>query len=90
MVSEIIGREEELALLHSFIDERDEEPAALVLEGEAGIGKSTLWVAGVDYARVERLRVLATRPVEAERGLAHVGLADLFEGILDDVMLPQG
>lgn len=85
-MSEIIGRETELALLHSFIGEADREPAALVLEGEAGIGKSTLWIAGVEHARVERLRVLATRPVEAERGLAHVGLADLFEGILDDVL----
>jgi len=85
-VSEIIGREAELALLHSFIGEADREPASLVLEGEAGIGKSTLWFAGVERARAQRLRVVATRPVEAERGLAHVGLADLFEGILDDVL----
>jgi len=86
MVSEIIGREEELALLHSFIGEVDREPAALVLEGDAGIGKSTLWVAGVEHARLAGLRVFATRPAEAEHGLAHVGLADLFEGSLDDVL----
>jgi hypothetical protein len=79
MVSEIIGREEELTFLHSFVDDADRELAALVLEGEAGIGKSTLWAAGVEHARAERLRVLATRPVEAEHGFAHVGLADLFE-----------
>jgi DNA-binding CsgD family transcriptional regulator len=86
VVSEIIGREEELALVHAFIGEADGEPAALVLEGEAGIGKSTLWLAGVEHARAQGLRVLASRPAEAERGLAHMGLADLFEDILDDVL----
>jgi len=86
VVSEIIGREEELALVHAFIGEADGEPAALVLEGEAGIGKSTLWLAGVEHARAQGLRVLVSRPAEAERGLAHMGLADLFEDILDDVL----
>ena len=85
-MSEIIGREKERALLHAFIGEADREPAALVLEGEAGIGKSTLWLDGVEHARAQGLRVLASRPAEAERGLAHMGLADLFEDILDDVL----
>ena len=48
---EIVGREEELASLHAFIAEAEGGPAALVLEGEAGIGKSTLWLAGVEHAR---------------------------------------
>ena len=56
-----------------------------MLEGEAGIGKSTLWLAGVEHARARGLRVLSSRPAEAERGLAHVGLGDLFEDVLDDV-----
>src|SRR5437016_4841523 len=48
MVFDIVSREEELSFLHAFIDEVRDGPAALVLEGEAGIGKSTLWFAGVD------------------------------------------
>ena len=32
------------------------------------------------------LRVFASRPAEAERGLAHVGLGDLFEDVLADVL----
>src|SRR5215210_4823592 len=59
--------------------------AALVLEGEAGIGKSTLWLAGVEAAERRGLRVLASRPAEAERGLAHAALSDLFEGVFDSV-----
>jgi len=83
---EIVSRQEELAALHAFVEEERGGPAALVLEGEAGIGKSTLWLAGVEQARTQGLRVLSSRPAEAERGLAHVGLGDLFEDVLDDVL----
>ncbi len=83
---EIIGREEELASLHAFIDQARIGPTALVLEGEVGIGKSTLWVAGVEHARGRNLRVLLSRPAEAERSLAHLVLGDLFEGVLEEVL----
>jgi len=73
-VSEIVSREEELCFLHAFTEEVEEGPAALVLEGEAGIGKSTLWLAGVEQARAQGLRVLVSRPAEAERDLANAGL----------------
>jgi len=86
MMFEIVSREEELGSLRAFIDEAESGPAALVLEGEAGIGKSTLWLAGVEHARTRGLRVLTSRTAEAERGLAHVGLGDLFEDVLDDVL----
>jgi DNA-binding CsgD family transcriptional regulator len=83
---EIVSREEELASLHALAEDVGGRPAALLLEGEAGIGKSTLWLAGVEHARARGLHVLSSRPAEAERGLAHVGLGDLFEDVLDDVL----
>ena len=87
MSVEIVGREELLEQLHAFIGaERGGGLTALVLEGEAGIGKSTLWRAAIDDARARDLRVLTSRPAEAERELAHVGLGDLFDGVLDDVL----
>jgi DNA-binding CsgD family transcriptional regulator len=86
MTLEIIGREEQLASIRTFIDDAEGGAAALVLEGEAGIGKSTLWLAGVEHARAEGMRVLSARPAEAERGLAHAGLGDLLEGAMDDVL----
>ncbi len=79
---DIVGRDEELAALHAFFDTAGEGPAAVVLEGEAGIGKTTIWQAGVEAARERGLRVLTARPAEAERGLAHVVLGDLFEEVL--------
>jgi DNA-binding CsgD family transcriptional regulator len=83
---EIVGRQEELAAIHAFIAEPEGGPAALALEGEAGIGKSTLWLAAVEHAREQGLRVLSSRPAEAERGLAHVGLGDLLDDVLDEVL----
>jgi DNA-binding CsgD family transcriptional regulator len=86
VLSQIVSREEELASLQAFLSEERGGPAALVLEGEAGIGKSTLWQAGLEHARAKGLRVLSSRPAEAERGLAHAGLGDLFEDVLDEVL----
>jgi hypothetical protein len=56
-----------------------------VIEGEPGIGKSTLWLTAVAAARERGLLVVSSRPAEAERDLAHVGLGDLFEDALADV-----
>jgi DNA-binding CsgD family transcriptional regulator len=82
----IVGREADIASLHAFINEANAEAAALVLEGEAGIGKSTLWLDGVEHARARGFRVLSSRPAEAERGLANAGLSDLLEDVLDEVL----
>ena len=82
----MVGRGAELASLHAFVDGTGEGPRVLVLEGEAGIGKSTLWRAGVEYARSRGHRVLSSRSAENERGFAYAGLGDLFEHVLEDVL----
>ncbi len=86
MAFEVVGREDELASVAAFVDAARDGPVALVLDGEAGIGKSTLWLAGVEHARTLGLGVLSARPAEAERSLAYVGLGDMFEDVLDDVL----
>ena len=87
MASELIGRDDEVERLREFLDASAlDAPRALVLEGEAGIGKSTLWLRGLELARERRLRVLSSQPAEAERKLALAGLGDLLEGALDEVL----
>jgi guanylate kinase len=54
----IVGREEELAAVTTFLD--GEFPAALVLAGEAGIGKTTVWRAGLEQEREREVRVLVS------------------------------
>jgi DNA-binding CsgD family transcriptional regulator len=83
---ELVGRDEELAWIAAFVDGPIDGPAALVLEGEPGIGKSALWLAGVDRAWAAGMRVLTARPAEAESGLAFSGLGDLLDGVLDEVL----
>jgi DNA-binding CsgD family transcriptional regulator len=85
-VLEIVSRDEELDVLRAFVARDDGRLGALVLEGDAGIGKSTLWVAGIEAARARGARVLRSRPAEAERALAYAGLGDLFDEALDEVL----
>lgn len=56
-------------------------PAALVVAGEPGIGKTTLWLAAVDRARERGMRVLSARAAQAESVLAYGSLADLLGGV---------
>jgi predicted ATPase len=58
-------------------------PSALVVAGEPGIGKTTLWLATVDQARQRGIRVLSARAAQAESVLAYGSLADLL-GEVDD------
>jgi hypothetical protein len=39
----VVGREAERSTLSTFLDKLSEGPAALMLEGQAGIGKTTLY-----------------------------------------------
>jgi DNA-binding NarL/FixJ family response regulator len=59
---------------------------ALVLCGEPGIGKSTVWGAGVDLARTRGFAALCARASEAEAQLSFAGLADLLDAT-DPVVL---
>src|SRR5438105_6969080 len=58
-----------------------------MFEGQAGIGKTTLWNAGVAMARSRRYRVLACRPVEAETKMAFAALADMLGPLLDEALI---
>jgi DNA-binding CsgD family transcriptional regulator len=75
------GRAAELARLARFLDEVTGQPAALLLEGEPGIGKTTLWSAGIDQARGRGWQVLTCRPVQSEAALSFSALGDLLEPV---------
>ena len=86
VADEVIGRGVELAAIERFIDRGRDGLAALVLEGDAGIGKTTLWEQAVARALVAGCHVLRSRPARAERDIALGGLTDLFDGVGDAVL----
>jgi DNA-binding CsgD family transcriptional regulator len=83
--AELLGRDEELAAIAGFL--RAGAPAcAVVIDGEPGIGKTTVWRAAVDAAAARGFRALRARPAESEAKLAFSSLADLLGDALGDAL----
>ncbi len=80
----VVGRTAELSAIGNMLDVASREPAALVLEGDAGIGKTTLLRAGVEIARERLFWVLWSSPAAAEVRLAYAGLTDLLSTVGDE------
>ena len=74
----MIGREAERESIRRWLDLP--RPCALVIEGEAGIGKSTLWDGALEQAQARGDRVLAWRANAAEREMAFAMLTGLLTG----------
>jgi hypothetical protein len=81
---EVFGREEELRIIREFVAEASGRPAALLVSGEPGIGKTVLWEAGVHEAERRAVRVLACRGIEAEASLSFSGLSDLLVRVVEE------
>ena len=84
MAGQILGRADELRQVFAFLDDDTPRARAVVLCGQAGIGKTTIWRAGVRHAEELGLRALVAQPAESEAGLPYAGLADLFATVTDD------
>jgi DNA-binding CsgD family transcriptional regulator len=83
----LIGRAHELETIARQLD----LGRTVLLEGDPGIGKTTIWRAAAEGARSRGFRVLIAEPVEAEQSLSYAGLADLFEQVAGEALplLPE-
>src|SRR5436305_480302 len=82
----IIGRAEELARLDRLLaDVRAHQGRALILHGEAGIGKTALLRALAERCGSE-VTLLRAGGVEGEAGLAFAALADLLAPVTPELM----
>jgi DNA-binding CsgD family transcriptional regulator len=88
-----ISRPEEVGAIAEFLATASTEPAALVIEGEPGIGKTTLWSEAIDQAVTLGFHVMSACPAEAESVVGFECLADLLAGVdapvFDDLPAPQ-
>jgi DNA-binding CsgD family transcriptional regulator len=82
----IVGRAPEMAAIDWFLTAVLEGPAALVLEGEAGIGKTTLWEGCLVLASGRRFVVLRARAGPAESDLPLAGLTELLDPVVGGVL----
>jgi AAA ATPase-like protein len=91
--SRIVSRPDEGRAVATFLATAATEPAALIAEGEPGIGKTTLCLSATELAEERGFLVLSARPAEAESVLAYASLADLLSGVdssvLTDLPTPQ-
>jgi DNA-binding NarL/FixJ family response regulator/predicted negative regulator of RcsB-dependent stress response len=79
---DIVGRDTELEAVNSWLNSA--AARVFVLEGEPGIGKTTVWVEAVRLAREEGRGVLLCRPRPSDSGLPNVGLTDLLRSVPDE------
>jgi DNA-binding CsgD family transcriptional regulator len=84
-VSVLIGRDDVVHATQRLLDPARRQPSALALEGEAGMGKTAVWLHAVAAAAAGGHRVLQARPAENETGLAYLGITDLVGPVFDEV-----
>ena len=85
MTTDVMAHAAASAEIERFLT-ADDRPRTLVIEGDAGIGKTTVWTNACDVARQRGYRVATSRPSEAESVLAYAGVADLLADVDDDVL----
>ncbi|GAA0436097.1 LuxR family transcriptional regulator [Acrocarpospora corrugata] len=81
----LVGRDQELDRLFGMVDQIATRGGALVVRGEAGIGKSALLAAAGERARERGAAVVTTTGTQSEARLAFGGLHQLLLPFLDRV-----
>jgi hypothetical protein len=78
----LIGRDEELALLRSFVDRATSVGEALVLAGAAGVGKTALLNATAAYGARAGVRTIAVTGSQFEVDVSFAGLQQVVDPFL--------
>lgn len=84
----LVGREPEVRAISDFLERAENGPAGLLVEGEPGIGKTTLLLDATDHAVARGFHVLSARGSPAEVSYAYAAVADLLNGV-DDAALAR-
>jgi AAA ATPase domain len=91
VTSGVVSRSAEFRAIADFCASVNSQPAGLLLEGDAGIGKTTLWLAAQEHARRRGFTLLSARAWEADSVLAYGTVADLLGDVDAEVLasLPE-
>ncbi|NIH83804.1 AAA family ATPase [Amycolatopsis granulosa] len=80
----IFGRSAELAVLSEALASISESGSAIVIDGEAGIGKSTLLAAVADRATADGFRLLGCSGVQSHTEVGFAGIHELIHPLLGE------
>ncbi|MGI5239298.1 helix-turn-helix transcriptional regulator [Dactylosporangium sp. CA-139066] len=83
----MVGRADDLRLLRTFVDDTARSGGALLLYGDAGVGKTMLLDAAAAYADSVGTRVLRAAGTQFEATVSFAGLHQVLHPILD--LLPS-
>jgi DNA-binding CsgD family transcriptional regulator len=86
MAAEIVDRRNELMVLTAFLDRVPDGGQALLLEGDAGIGKTVLWQEALRLAGQYGYLVLRSRPTQSEAQVALAAVGDLLAPVERDMV----
>jgi len=85
----LVARDAELAVIAGVLDQEPAPVQALVLEGEPGVGKTSLWEQALVGAQDRGLRVLSARASASETELPFAGMIDLLDGVrIEELGMP--
>ncbi|MFJ7497337.1 ATP-binding protein [Streptomyces sp. NPDC097727] len=80
----LVGRSADLSFINSFFNDSVVQGAALLLTGEAGVGKTALLDALAEDAARRGARVLRARGVQFEADISYAGLNQLLVPLFDE------
>jgi tetratricopeptide (TPR) repeat protein len=78
----LIGREREIGFLRSFVDQSASQGGALLLSGDAGVGKTVLLDAAAAHAAAAGMRVVRAAGAEFEADLSFAALNQVLYPLL--------
>ena len=77
----LVGRDREIDAIERLIADRSAAASAVVIDGEAGMGKTRLWRLGRAVADAAGLQAMTLSLAETEADLPLVGLIDLLDSL---------
>lgn len=83
MAAVLVGRDEDLDFIAAFVDQAAQSGGAVLLSGEAGVGKTVLLDAAAAHAAAAGGRVLRAAGAEFESAVSFAGLHQLLGPLLD-------
>ncbi|MFH9402657.1 AAA family ATPase [Streptomyces sp. NPDC017638] len=82
--AQLIGRAQDLEFIRSFFADAAVQGAALLLTGEAGVGKTAVLDAVAADAAAQGVRVMRARGVQFEANISYAGLNQLLIPLFED------